>query len=415
MRSDHTVFPTHGRRSFLAFSALSAVMALSEPVSRVAWGQAPVRIGVANDMSGVYAAVGGPGSVIAARMAAEDFGGRVLGRGIEIVSGDTQNKPDVAVGLVHEWFDRMGVSVVLDSGGSAVGLALQALVQQRGKLFLNTGATSSEFIGKSCTPTAFQFVANTRGIAIAGLEPALGAGVDTWYFVTADYAFGHALQADATDVILAHGARVVGATKHPLGTADMSSYLEQARSSGARGVIFANAGADLVNCLKQAKEFRLVEGRTLIGLLVNISDLQALGRGGAEALQFSTTFYPAMTPDALAWSRRFASRNRDRPPTMIQAMTYSATLQYLKAVDALQVDDNEKVAAWLHDHTLNDALMRNVKVRRDGRVMNDLHVVRVKPARDIDDPFDTLEHLATLRAEQVYAIPDKSACALLNQ
>ena len=398
-----------------ALGVLASAALLSVSVADVAFAQTPVRIGVANDMSGVYAAVGGPGSVIAARMAAEDFGSQVLGRPIEIISGDTQNKPDVAVGFVGEWFDRMGVSAVVDSGGSAVGLALQTLAQRHGKLFLNTGATSSEFIGKACTPTALQFVANTRALAVAGLEPALEEGVDTWFFVTADYAFGHALQADATEVILAHGGRIVGATRHPLGSADMSAYLQQARASGAKGVIFANAGTDLVNSLKQAQEFQLAKAQTLVGLLVNISDLEALGPGGADGLVFSTAFYPAMTADALAWSRRFASRNQSHAPTMIQALTYSAVLHYLKAVAALRTDDNDKIAAWLHEHEVDDVLMRHTKVRLDGRVMNDLYVMRVKPARDVRAPLDTLERLATLKAEQVYPGPDRSACPLLHR
>ena len=391
-----------------------AAALLSVSAADVSFAQTPIRIGVANDMSGVYAAVGGPGSVVAARMAAEDFGGGVLGRPIEIMSGDTQNKPDVAVGLVAAWFDRLGVSVVVDSGGSAVGLALQSLAQQRGKLFLNTGATSSEFVGKSCTPTALQFVANTRALAVAGLAPALEAGVQTWFFVTADYAFGHALQADATEVIRRHGGQVVGAVQHPLGTADMSAYLQQARASGAKGVIFANAGADLVNSLKQAREFRLAETQTLVGLLVNISDLEALGSGEADGLVFSTAFYPAMTADALAWSRRFAGRNQNHAPTMIQAMTYSAVLDYLKAVAALQTDDNDRVAAWLHEHEADDVLLSHTAVRRDGRVMNNLYVVRVRPAREVSDPLDALEQLATVKADQVYPGSDQSACPLLH-
>ncbi len=402
-------------RAARALGVLASAALLSASVADAAFAQMPVRIGVANDMSGVHAAIGGPGSVIAARMAAGDFGGQVLGRPIEIVSGDTQNKPDIAVGFVAEWFDRMEVSAVVDSGGSAVGLALQMLAQQHGKLFLNTGATSSAFIGKACTPTALQFFANNRALAIAGLEPALEKSIDSWFFVTVDCAFGHALQADATEVILAHGGRVVGATQHPLGSTDMSAYLQQARASGAKGVIFANAGTDLLNSLKQAQEFRLANAQTLVGLLVNISDLEALGPGGADGLVFSTAFYPAMSADALAWSRRFASRNQNHPPTMTQAMTYSAVLHYLKAIAALQTDDNDQVAAWLHDHEADDVLMHHTKIRLDGRVMNDMYVVRVKPARDVRDPLDTLERLATLKAEQVYPGADKSACPLLHR
>jgi len=248
-------------------------------------------------------------------MAAEEFGGRVLDRRIEILSGDTQNKPDVAVGFVREWFDKQGVAVVLDGAASSVGLAIQGLAQQHDRLFLNSGGTSSEFVGKSCTPTTLQFVANTQALSIAGLSQALKDGVDTWFFITADYAFGTALQKDATAIIEASGGKVLGAAKHPLASTDMSSYLAQARASGAKGLAFANAGTDFVNSIKQAREFGIAGGATrIVGLLVNISDLEALGPEDAQGLQFSTAFFPAMNGEALAWSRRFAARRGGHAP-----------------------------------------------------------------------------------------------------
>jgi len=399
-------------RAKLIAVATASLIAAASPAS----AQQPVRLGVANDMSGPYAGVGGAGSVLAAQMAAEEFGGRVLGRRIEILSGDTQNKPDIAVGFVREWFDKQGVAAVLDGAASSVGLAIQGLAQQHDKLFLNSGGTSSEFVGKSCTPTTLQFVANTQALSVAGLSQALKDGVDTWFFITADYAFGTALQKDATAIIEASGGKVLGAAKHPLATTDMSSYLAQARASGAKGLALANAGTDFVNTTKQAREFGIA-GRSMriVGLLVLASDLEALGPEDAQGLQFSTAFFPAMNGEALAWSRRFAARHSGHAPTMIQAMSYSATLDYLKALQALGTDSNAKVAAWLHEHPVDDVITRNAPVRLDGRVMNDLYVVRVKAPGEITDPLDNLRVLAKLKADELYPGSAQSACPLFRQ
>ena len=347
-------------------------------------------------------------------MAAEEFGGRVLGRRIEVLSGDTQNKPDVALGFVREWFDKGGVAAVLDGAASSVGLAIQDLAQGRGKLFLNSGGTSSEFVGKSCTPTTVQYVPNTRALSVAGLTQALKEGTATWFFITADYAFGNALQRDATAIIEANGGVVLGAARHPLATTDMSAYLTQARASGAKGLALANAGADVVNSIKQAREFGLGGSMRIVGLLVQATDIEALGPDDAQGLQFSTAFLPAMNDAAFAWSRRFAARHGGHPPTMIQAMAYSATLDYLKAVEALNTDDNAEVAAWLHEHPVDDIITRNAAVRPDGRVMNDLYVVRAKAPGEITDPLDNLAVLARLPADALYPGPSESACPLFR-
>ena len=393
--------------------AVAALFAVASPAFAE---QTPVRLGVANDMSGPYAALGGTGSLLAAQMAAEDFGGSVLGRRIEILGGDTQNKPDVALGFVREWYDTEGVAAVLDGASSAVGLAIQVLAQQRNKLFLNTGGTSSEFVGKACTPTTIQYTPNTQAFAVAGLTQAVTEGVGTWFFITADYAFGHALQRDATAVIEANGGKVLGAAKHPLATADMASYLAQARGSGAKGLALANAGTDVVNTIKQAREFGMADGAMrIVGLLVHLTDVEALGVNDAQGLQFSTAFFPAMDADALAWSHRFAARHGGHTPTMTQALTYSATLHYLKALKALGTDDNAKVPAWLHEHPVDDIFTHNALVRADGRLMNDVYVVRVKAPREITDPLDNLQVVAKLPAAKLYPGPAESACPLFRQ
>lgn len=399
------------KAKLIAVAAASLIAAAGPAVA-----EQPVRLGVANDMSGPYAALGGTGSVLASRMAVEEFDGHVLGRRVEVISGDTQNKPDVALSFVREWYDKQGVAAVLDGAASSVGLAIQALAQERNKLFLNSGGTSSEFVGKSCTPTTVQYVPNTQALSVAGLTQALKDGTATWFFITADYAFGTALQKDATAIIEANGGKVLGAAKHPLATTDMSSYLAQARASGAKGLALANAGTDFVNSIKQAREFGLTNGSMrIVGLLVQATDLEALGPEDAQGLQFSTAFFPAMNDEALAWSRRFATRHGRHPPTMIQAMAYSATLDYLKALHALGTDDNVKVAAWLHEHPVDDIITRNAAVRPDGRVMNDLYVVQVKAPREITDPLDNLQVLAKLGADELYPGPAQSACPLFRQ
>lgn len=399
-------------RAKLTISAVALLAAAIVP----AVAQSPVRLGVASDMSGPYAALGGTGSVLATQMAVEDFGGSALGRRVEIVSGDTQNKPDVASAFVREWFDNQGVGAVLDGSASSVGLAIQTLAQARDKLFLDSGGTSSEFVGKSCTPTTLQFVPNTQGLSVAGLTQAIKDGVDTWFFITADYAFGTALQKDATAIIEASGGKVLGEARHPLSTTDMSSYLLRAKASGAKGLALANAGNDFVNVVKQAHEFGMTGGsQKIIGLLVNATDLEALGPDYAQGLQFSTAFFPAMNNEALAWSRRFSARRGGHPPTMVQAMAYSATLDYLKAVKALNTDDNAKVAAWLHEHPVDDFITHDAAVRLDGRVMNDLYVVRVKAPGEITDPLDNLQVLAKLKADELYSGPLQSACPFFRQ
>lgn len=400
----------------IASLVAAAVAWLGAGTTSPVLAEQPVRLGVAGDMSGPYSAFGGTGSVLAAQMAAEDFGGSVLGRRIEILSGDTQNKPDVGLGFVREWFDTQGVAAVLDGSASSVGLAIQVLAQQRDKLFLNSGGASSEFVGKSCTPTTIQYVANTRGLSVAGLTQALKEGAKTWFFITADYAFGQALQRDATAIIEANGGRVLGAAKHPLATADMSAYLTQARASGAKGLALANAGTDAVNAIKQAREFGMADGSVgIVGLVINLTDLKALGPQLAQGLEFSTAFLPAMDGEALAWSRRFSARHGGDMPTMTQATTYSATLHYLKALKALGTDDNAKVTAWLHEHPVDDVITHHAAVRPDGRVMNDLYVVQVKAPDEITDPLDTLRVLAKLPADTAYPGPAESACPLFRQ
>lgn len=376
----------------------------------------PLRLGVASDLSGPYAALGGRGSGIAAEMAAEDFGGTVLGRKIEVLQGDTQNKPDIASVFVREWFDRQGVEAVLDGSASSVGFAIQQLAQQRGKVFLDSGSFSSEFIGKSCTPTTLQYIPNTRALAVAGLTDTVKSGTDTWFFITPDYTFGHVLQKDATSVIEANGGRVLGFAKHPLGTADLSSYLIQAKASGAKGLALANAGSDLINTIKQFREFGLADGKMkVVGLLMFSTDIEGLGLEAAQGLQFSTASYWAMDDKTRDWGKRFMARNGGHPPSMVHMTTYSAALHYLKVVQALGDADGVKVAAKLHETPVDDLFTHHASVRADGRVMGELHVARVPSPAEAKDPRENMVLLGTLPAEALYPTKADSECPLFKQ
>ena len=403
----------------MKLSLLSAALAL---VASVAPGQvraqaappsaAPLRLGLASDLTGPYAGLGGKGALLGAQMAVEDFGGTVLGRRVEIVQNDTQNKPDVGVNFVREWFERQNVRAVMDGSASSVGLAVATAAKQMGRMFLSTGSFTSELVGASCAPSTIQFVPNTRGLAVAGLQQAIADGVDTWYFLTPDYAFGHALQQDSTKFIQAAGGKVLGAALHPLGQADLSAYLVRAQSSGAKGLAIASAGGDLVNAVKQIKEFGLSNGPMRIyGLLVNFSDLEALG-DEAQGLRFVTATYWALNDKTRAWSQRFMARHGGRQPTMVHSMSYSATLHYLKAVQAVGTDDTEAVLAKMRATPVDDVFVDNAPIRADGRVMNDLYIARVRKPGEAADKRDTVAIETRVPAERLYA--GESACPLLR-
>lgn len=373
---------------------------------------APLRLGVASDLNGPYAGLGGKGSLLGAQMAVEDFGGTVLGRPVEVLQIDTQNKPDVGTSLVKEWFDRLDVRAVLDGSASSVGLAISTLAKQSGRMFLSTGSFTSELVGASCSPSTIQFIPNTRGLAVAGLQEAMAEGMGTWFFLTPDYAFGTAMQRDATGYIEANGGKVLGAALHPLGQSDLSAYLLRAQSSGAKALAVASAGGDLVNAVKQTTEFGLAGGPMRIyGMLVNFSDLEALGDQG-QGLRFATATYWAMNDKTRAWSERFMARHGGHQPTMVHAMTYSAVTHYLKAVKAAGTDSTDAVLEAMRAAPVNDIWVDNAPIRADGRVMNDLYIARVRKSGEAKDKRDTVEIGARMPAAKLYNSP--SACPLLR-
>lgn len=396
---------------FSAFLAAALAVASSAAWSQQAPG-GPLRLGIASDLNGPYASLGGKGALLGAQMAIEDFGGTVLGRKVEVLQQDTQNKPDVGVTFVREWFERQGVRAVLDGSASSVGLAIQTAAKQSGRMFLSTGSFTSELVGAGCTPSTIQFIPNTRGLAVAGLQQAVADGVDSWFFLTPDYAFGHALQRDATGFIEAAGGKVLGAALHPLAQTDLSAYLLRAQASGAKGLAIASAGADLVNAVKQISEFGLTKGGIRVyGLLVNHSDLEALG-AEAQGLRFVTATYWAMDDKSRAWSARFMARHGGRQPTMVHSMTYSAVSHYLKAVQAAGTDDTDAVLARMRATPVDDVFIQNASIRADGRVMNDLFIASVRKPPAGADRRDIVEIGARIPADKLYSGP--SACPLMQ-
>ena len=370
---------------------------------------APIRIGVISDQSGPYSAPGGPGSVAGARLAVEDFGGTVLGRPIEILVGDHQNKPDVGAGIVREWLDKNGVTAIADGGSSAVGLAIQNLTRERKKLFLITGSTSNEFTGKQCSPTGFQWQTDTYSTATAAVRGEISQGRKTFFFLTVDYTFGYDLERYATAGIEAGGGKVLGSVRFPLGTPDFSSVLLQAQSSGAQVIALGASGSDAVNAIKQAQEFGLMAKQSLTNLAFYISDLEGLGMEAGQGLTWASSFYWDRTDASRAWTARF-SKLRNQLPTRLHAGTYSAVLHYLNAIKATGTDDGVTVADSMRKTPLADGLFTGATVREDGRVMLDQFLMRNKSPREAKGPKDYASVIATVPAAEAFRSLAQGGC-----
>ena len=378
-----------------------------------AQAQTPIRLGVLNDQSGMYSDLAGPGSVLAARMAVEDAGGTVLGRPVEVVSGDHQNKPDVGAAIAARWYDREGVDAILDVPVSSVALAVQEVARTRHKIVMFSAAGSSDLTGKACSPTGFAWTYDTVALAKGTASAVVQAGGDTWFFLTADYAFGYAMEADARALVAAAGGKVLGSVRVAMGTADMSSPLLQARSSGAKVVALANAGSDLINSIKQAAEFGIVAGgQKLAGLLVFISDVNSLGLQAAQGLQLTESFYWDQNDATRAWSARFAARSGGREPTMTQAGVYSAAAHYLKAVAAAGSTDGPVVAERMRATPVSDFMTTNARIRRDGRVLRDFYLFEVKSPAESKGPWDYYKLIRTIPADQAVRPEMEGGCAL---
>lgn len=373
-----------------------------------------VRIGVLTDISSWGRDNAGPGSVEAVKMAVEEFGPTVAGRKIEVLVADHQEKPDLALEIAREWLDNGKVDAIVDVQNSAIAIAVHNLVREKNKVVLLTAPGSSTITDKICSPNTVHFTYDTYALAkVAGSEIVKGGG-KSWFFVTADYAFGHQLQQDATRFVQESGGTVKGSVKHPTGTFDFSSFLLQAQASRADVVAFANAGADTDTALKQANEFGLTEGgQRMAALLMFITDVHAVGLKGAQGAYMVTASYWNMTPETRAWSKRFYERTQTMP-TMIQSGGYSAVMHYLKAVKATGSDDAQTVMAEMRRTPIDDIFVKNATLRVDGRVVRDMYLARVKKPEESKEPWDYLEIVKTVKGEDAYRPVAESQCPLLK-
>jgi len=375
--------------------------------------QPPIRIGVLNDQTGLYRDFGGPTSVLAARMAAEDIGGSVLGRPIEVLTADHQNKPDVASSIARAWFDRDGVTAVADLTNSAVALAVQRLAHERGKVTLLTGPATTKLTNEDCSPAGFHWVFDTYSQAAGTAKAMVAEGGKSWFLLVADYAFGQQMAADLRRVVTASGGTVVGEVRHPLSTPDFSSFLVQARASGAQVIGLANGGDDTVNCIKQASEFGIQRGgQKIAGLVVVISIVHALGLEAAQGLVFTEAFYWDDNDATRAWSKRFAAQ-AGRMPGMVQAGTYSSVLHYLKAMAAAGTDDGPTVAAMMHKMPVDDFFAK-ARIRADGRLLHDFFLAEVKAPDESRGPWDYYKIRRRIPADAAAQPLSESKCPLVK-
>jgi len=396
-----------------ALAGIAAVLTLSAAAQAQISGDV-VKIGVMNDMSGLYVDIGGPGSVEAAKMAIADFGGSVSGKKIEIVNADHQNKPDIGGALARQWYDNDGVDVIVDVPTSSVALAVQDVARERKKAFLISGAASSDLTGKACSATSVHWTYDTVALANGTGSAVVKAGGDTWFFITADYAFGHALERDTAAVVTASGGKVLGSVKVPLNTADFSSYLLQAQASKAKILGLANAGGDTINSIKQAAEFGVVEGgQKLAGLLVFISDVHSLGLKTAQGLQLTEAFYWDQNDETRAWSKKFFEK-MNRQPSMSQAGVYGAVMHYLNAIKVTGSDDGPTVVKKMKETPVNDFMTKNGKILENGRLIRDMYLFEVKKPSESKGPWDYYKQISTIPGEQAFKRPGGNECPLVK-
>jgi branched-chain amino acid transport system substrate-binding protein len=394
-------------------AVFAAVLSLAPMTSSAQDGM--VKIGVLDDMSGPYSDNTGPGDLLAVRMAVADFGGTVLGKPIEVISADMQNKVDVGVGIARRWYEQDQVDLIIGIPHSAIALGVVKLAEQTNRLVMPTAAATAELTGKSCSAHSVHWVYDTYGQSKTLVNAIMKQGGDTWFFITVDYAFGHALEQNASDFVKAAGGRVVGAARHPLNNADFSSYLVQAQASKAKVVVMANGGADITNAIKQAKEFGLDRGgQRVAALLIQYPEVRAIGLGTAQGLLMASSFYWDMSPEARAFTDRFAAA-KGMPPTMIQAGTYGATLHYLKAVKAAGTDEAKAVMAKMKEMPINDFMTRNGRIREDGRVIRDMYLMQAKTPEESKSEWDLAKIVATIPGEQAFRPLAEGGCPLVKK
>jgi branched-chain amino acid transport system substrate-binding protein len=398
------------------FAAAAIATSLLSSGAQAEISNGVVKIGVLNDLSSLYADAAGPGSVLAAQMAVEDFGPLGPGIKLEVVSADHQNKPDVGSAIVRRWFDVDGVDAILDVPNSGVALAVNEIVRRSRHAFLASSTASSDLTGKECSPNTVQWTFDTWSIANATVKSVIDRGGLSWFFLTADYAFGQALERDATAAVVANGAKVVGSVRHPIGTSDFSSFLLQAQSSKAKVIGLANAGGDTSVAIKQASEFGIPQGgQTLAALLAFVTDIHAVGLQTAQGLLLTEAFYWDLNDRTRQWSKRFAARNNGKMPTMNHAGVYSSVLSYLNAVKATDSDDGTQVIAKMKERPIQDDLFGPVTVRADGRAIHDMYLFKVKKPEESKGPWDYYWLVNVIPAERAFRPMDQGGCPLVQK
>ncbi|MEE8630033.1 MULTISPECIES: ABC transporter substrate-binding protein [Methylobacterium] len=400
------------RTTALAAGLAFAVAAQAQNAAPKGASDGVVKIGILNDQSGVYADFGGRGSVEAARMAVEDFGGKVLDVPVQIVDADHQNKPDIASNVARQWYDTDKVDAIMELTTSSVALAVQGLSKEKRKITIVDGAATSDLTGKQCTPYGFHWAYDTHALAVGTGGSLVETGGDTWFFLTADYAFGTALQADVTQYVTQKGGKVVGAVRHPLSAQDFSSFLLQAQGSGAKIIGLANAGLDTSNAIKQAAEFGIVQGgQRLAALLFTLSEVHGLGLKAAQGIVLTEGYYWDLDDQARAFAKRFMAKT-GKMPNMIQAGTYSSVLHYLKAVKAAGTDDTDAVAAKMRELKVDDFFGRGGTVQANGRMVHDMYLFQVKSPAESKAPWDYYKLLATIPGDKAFLSAKASGCPL---
>ncbi len=395
-------------KTFLLAGAVAAAATSAQ-------AQVSVKLGILNDMSGLYADISGPGSVVAAKMAAEDFKAAEKGIKVEVIGADHQNKPDVGSAIARQWYDQDGVDVILDTTTSSVALAVNEVSREKRKIFIPSGGGSSDITGAKCSPYTVHWTYDTWALANGTGTAMTKRGGDTWYFVTADYAFGAALERDTTGAVQKAGGKVLGSVKHPLSGSDFSSFLLQAQGSKAKVIGLANAGTDTTNAIKQASEFGLTQGgQALAGLLVFSSDVKSLGLQTAQGLVLTEAFYWDQTDATREFSKRFAARFDGKMPTSAQAGVYSSIMYYLKVVDALKSKDSDKVMARMRETPIDDPLFGHGVLRADGRVTHPMYLFEVKKPSESKGPWDIYKTLATIPSEEAFRPLSEGGCPLVK-
>ena len=395
------------------FAAGVALAALASPAGAQTISDDVVKIGVLTDMSSLYADATGKGSVAAVQMAVADYGGKVKGKPVEVVYADHQNKPDVGISVARNWYDNEKVDAIFDVPTSSVALPISALTREKNKININSGGGSSDITGVACSPNTIHWTYDTYALSNVAGKAMVKAGEDTWFFVTADYAFGQALERDAANVVKENGGKVLGDVRAPLNSSDFSSFLLQAQASQAKVIGLANAGGDTTNALKQAAEFGIMPGQKMIALLMEITDVHSLGVKATQGLIVTDAFYWDRDDESRAFSKRFYEKV-GHMPTMIQAGLYSATMHYLKAIEAIGTDEAPKVMEQMRKMPINDFFAKNGKIRIDGRMVHDMYLFEVKKPEESKGEWDQYKLIATVPGDEAFRPLDKGGCPLVK-